>query len=124
MSKLHAQMALFAAIDRALMHEPSLAPRVRSILPGATEPGQTGWSDELLDFMNAVHDDNVRAGDDVADGPIEFQTADQALADLVTPEPGEADQRLPTRPENPVCGRQSPLRSRHPSAGRAVTGHT
>ena len=106
MSKLHAQMALFAAIDRALMHQPSLAPRVRGILPGATEPSQTGWSDELLDFMNAVHDDNVRAGDDVADGPIEFQTADQALAELVTPEPGEADQRLPTRPENPfVAGR-------------------
>jgi hypothetical protein len=54
MSKLHAQLALFGAIDEVVSksENPGIAATVEAFLPGTTGPGQRGWYAELTRFFS------------------------------------------------------------------------
>jgi hypothetical protein len=53
MSKLHAQMALFGAIDELVRntHDLEVVETVEEFLPGWTGPGQRGWFGEVKEFL-------------------------------------------------------------------------
>jgi hypothetical protein len=56
MPKLQAQLALYGAIDEALVadHDPTLAETVEKFLPGTTGFGQRGWYRDVQRFLNVL----------------------------------------------------------------------
>lgn len=104
MSKVHAQMALFGALDEFVTQtdDPRIRNTVEAFLPGTTGIGQRGWYAELRRFLNknelAPRDETgaplPRAG------PVTMPGLTEAVAQLTNqPLPGQpapADEAPPT----------------------------
>lgn len=93
MSKLHAQMALFGALDEIVTQtdDPVIRDTVEAFLPGTTGVGQRGWYAELQRFLNK--NDLVprdETGAPLQRGPVTMPGLTEAMAELTNqPLPGQ-----------------------------------
>ncbi len=95
MSNLHAQLALFGAIDEVVnkTNNPEVVAIAETFLPRTTGPGQRGWYGELKQFLNQKqllpHDDD--GGVIPREGPVQFPDYRDALAELAASASQEPD---------------------------------
>lgn len=107
MSKLHAQMALFGAIDELVSKTNNLdtVATVEAFLPGTTGLGQRGWFGELKRFLSkpdlqprgTVDNSNPRSG------PVTFPDVRTALAELAEQPPSHATPPSPAVAPEPIA---------------------